>query len=166
MYFFRLFYMQVLDDTWSNRAHQISEKRREVTPPRAVIYDRNGLKIVGNKTYFNLMVIEEKMGEDFDTIAFSDLIGWSLDQVHNRFKEIVKGEGRYYNKYSGKKEANYQKNRAYPFLKELTKEEMVRIAPYLDAFPGFYEEETSMRTYPYPNGANTVSYTHLRAHET
>ena len=158
MYFFRLFYMQVLDDTWSNRAHQISEKRREVTPPRAIIYDRNGLKIVGNKTYFNLMVIEEKMGENFDTLAFSDLIGWSVDEVNNRFKEIVKGEGKYYNKYSGKKEANYQKNRAYPFLKELTKEEIVRIAPYLDAFPGFYEEETSMRTYPYPNGANILGY--------
>ena len=88
MYFFRLFYMQVLDDTWSNRAHQISEKRREVTPPRAIIYDRNGVKIVGNKTYFNLMVIEEKMGENFDTLAFSDLIGWSVDEVNNRFTTL------------------------------------------------------------------------------
>ena len=67
MYIFRLFYMQVIDDSWSNRAHQISEKRREITPPRAVIFDRNETKIVANKTYFNLMVIEDKMGPDFDT---------------------------------------------------------------------------------------------------
>lgn len=150
--------MQVLDDTWSDRAHQISEKRREITPPRAIIYDRNDLKIVANKTYFNLMVIEEKMGESFDTLGFANLIGWTTDLVRERFKEIIKGEGKYYNKYTGKKEANYQKNRAYPFLKEITKEEMVKIAPFLGAFSGFYEEETSMRFYPYPNGANILGY--------
>ena len=150
--------MQVLDDSWSDRAHQISEKRKEITPPRAIIYDRNGKKIVANKTYFNLMFIEKKMSENFDTSSFADLIGWTVGEVNSRFKEIIKGEGTYYNKNSGKTEANYQKNRAYPFLKELSKEEMVRIAPYLDAFPGFYEEETSMRFYPYPNGANILGY--------
>ena len=150
--------MQVLDDTWSDRAHQISEKRTEVTPPRAIIYDRNGLKIVGNKTYFNLMVIEEKMGADFDTLGFAQLIGWESKMISERFVEIVRGEGTYYNKYSGKKESNYQKNRPYPFLKEITKEEMVKIAPFLDSYPGFYEEETSMRYYPYPNGANILGY--------
>ncbi|MDB3905002.1 penicillin-binding transpeptidase domain-containing protein [Crocinitomicaceae bacterium] len=150
--------MQVLDDSWSDRAHQISEKRTEVTPPRAIIYDRNGLKIVGNKTYFNLMVVEGKMGADFDTIGFAKLIGWEPKMITERFVEIVKGEGTYYNKYSKKKESNYQKNRPYPFLKEITKEEMVRIAPFLDSYPGFYEEETSMRYYPYPNGANILGY--------
>ena len=118
--------MQVLDDSWSERAHEISEKRSEVTPPRAIIYDRNGLKIVGNKTYFNLMVIEEKMGENFDTLNFAKLIGWTTQEVHDRFKEIIKGEGVYYNKYSNKTESNYQKSRPYPFLKEITKEEMVK----------------------------------------
>ena len=83
--------MQVLDDTWSDRAHQISEKRREVTPPRAIIYDRNGLKIVGNKTYFNLMVIEEKLGVDFDTVGFAKLIGWEPVMIAERFKQIIKG---------------------------------------------------------------------------
>ena len=120
IYMFRLFYMQVLDDSWSERAHEISEKRSEVTPPRAIIYDRNGLKIVGNKTYFNLMFIEENMGENFDTTSFAKLIGWTTQEVNERFREIVKGEGVYFNKYSGKKESNYQKNRPYPFLKEIT----------------------------------------------
>ena len=109
--------MQVLDDTWSDRAHQISEKRREITPPRAIIYDRNGLKIVANKTYFNLMVIEEKMGKSFDTLGFSNLIGWTTDLVRERFKEIIKGEGKYYNKYTGKKEANYQKKQSLSVFK-------------------------------------------------
>jgi|TARA_B110000305_G_scaffold65165_1_gene72808 penicillin-binding protein 2 len=158
MYVSRLFYMQVIDDSWSNRAHQISEKRREITPPRAVIFDRNKNKIVANKTYFNLMVIEDKMGEDFDTIGFSKLIGLTTNDIHDRFAEIVKGEGIYYNKHNNTRVSNYQKIRPYPFLKELTKDEMAKIAPYLDAFPGFYEEETSMRYYPYPNAANILGY--------
>ena len=35
---------------------------------------------------------------------------------------------------------------------------MARIAPRLDAYPGFFEEETSMRYYPYPNAANILGY--------
>lgn len=158
MYIFRLFYMQVIDDSWSNRAHQISEKRREITPPRAVIYDRNQTKIVANKTYFNLMVIEDKMGENFDTLGFAELIGWSVQDIHTRFAEIIKGEGIYYNKHNDTRVSNYQRIRPYPFLKELTKEEMARIAPRLDAYPGFFEEETSMRYYPFPNAANILGY--------
>ena len=158
MYIFRLFYMQVIDDSWSNRAHQISEKRREITPPRAVIFDRNKTKIVANKTYFNLMVIEDKMGPDFDTLSFAQLIDWSKKEVHERFAEIIKGEGIYYNRHNDTRISNYQRIRPYPFLKELTKEEMAKIAPYLDGFPGFFEEETSMRYYPYPNGANILGY--------
>ena len=150
--------MQVIDDSWSNRAHQISEKRREITPPRAVIFDRNKTKIVANKTYFNLMVIEDKMGPDFDTLSFAQLIDWSKKEVHERFAEIIKGEGIYYNRHNDTRISNYQRIRPYPFLKELTKEEMAKIAPYLDGFPGFFEEETSMRYYPYPNGANILGY--------
>ena len=158
MYIFRLFYMQVIDDSWSDRAHQISEKRREITPPRAVIFDRNHTKIVANKTYFNLMVIEDKMGPNFDTLAFAELIGWTKQEIHERFAEIIKGEGIYYNRHNNTRISNYQRIRPYPFLKELTKAEMAKIAPYLDAFPGFFEEETSMRFYPYPNAANILGY--------
>ena len=57
LYSLRLFYMQVIDDTWVLRAQEIAEKRKEILPPRAVIFDRNGLKIVSNKTYYNLMFI-------------------------------------------------------------------------------------------------------------
>ena len=40
----------------------------------------------------------------------------------------------------------------------MTLEEIARIAPHLENFPGFYEEVTSMRSYPYANGANIVGY--------
>jgi penicillin-binding protein 2 len=157
IYATRLFYMQVIDDTWTLRAQEIAEKRKEITPPRGVLFDRNGKKIVANRTYYNLMMIEDNI-EKLDTVAFAKLIGWTREEVRERFIEIREGEGTYYNKHSGKRTSNYQKIRAYPFLKELTLEEIATIAPHLEDFPGFYEEVTSMRSYPFANGANIVGY--------
>jgi penicillin-binding protein 2 len=135
----------------------VAEKRIEITPPRGVVFDRNGMKIVSNRTYFNLMMVEDEI-KNLDTAAFAKLIGWTVKDVRNRFKEIVKGEGTYYNKITGKRTSNYQKIRKYPFLKELTLEEISSIAPHLENFPGFYEKVTSMRNYPFKSGANIMGY--------
>lgn len=157
LYSFRLFYMQVIDESWKLRAQEISEKRKEITPPRAVIYDRNGKKIVANRTYYNLMMVEADI-QDLDTVAFAQLIGWKVEDVKKRFEEIKTGEGFYTNPNTGLTTSNYQKIRAYPFIKELTLEEIAAIAPHLDKFPGFYEKVTSMRRYPYSNAANILGY--------
>lgn len=157
LYSSRLFYMQVIDHTWVLRAQEIAEKRKEILPPRAVVFDRNGRKIVSNKTYYNLMVIEDNITH-LDTVAFGKLINWTPLQIRERFKEIKDGEGVYFNKSSGRKISNYQSQRAYPFLKELTLDEITTIALHLDNFPGFYEEVTSMRSYPFSNGANILGY--------
>jgi len=157
IYLFKLFYMQVIDETWTLRAQEIAEKRKEIFPPRGVIFDRNGKKIVTNQTYYNLMMVEDSI-QNFDTANFAKLIGWSVQDVRNRFKEIVAGEGTYFNKITGKRTPNYQTIRAYPFLKELTLEEMSKIAPHLANFKGFYEIATSARNYPYKSAANILGY--------
>jgi penicillin-binding protein 2 len=153
----KLFYMQVVDDSWKLRAQQLAEKRREITPPRAVVFDRNGNKIVSNKTYYNLMMVEAEI-ENLDTMALAKLIGWTREEVRERFKEIIDGEGVYKNPVTGKVTPNYQRVRAYPFMKELSADEISEIAPHLDNFPGFYEEVSSMRNYPFANGANILGY--------
>jgi penicillin-binding protein 2 len=157
IYTSRLFYMQVIDDSWALRAQQIAEKRKEISPPRGAVYDRHGKKIVSNRTYYNLMMVEADM-KDFDTVAFAKLIGWSKEKVKARFREIVKGEGKYKNRHTGKTTSNYQKVRPYPFIKEMTLDEIANIAAHLEEFPGFYEEVTSMRSYTYANGANIFGY--------
>ena len=86
IYSIRLFYMQVVDETWTLRAQEIAEKRKEITPPRGVLFDRNKKKIVSNRTYFNLMMKESEM-KNFDTVAFAKLIGWTREEVRERFKE-------------------------------------------------------------------------------
>lgn len=157
VYLARLFFMQVVDDTWKLRAQEIAEKRKEITPPRGIVFDRNGKKIVTNRSYYNLMMCEEDI-VDFDTVAFAKLIGWTPQEVKNRFYKIRKKEGKYYNKDTKKYQDNYQPQRSYPFIEELSNEEIVRIAPHLENFPGFYEDLTSMRSYPFAGGANIFGY--------
>jgi len=157
LYISKLFYMQVVDDTWSLRAEVIAEKRKLITPPRAVVFDRFGKKIVANKTYYNLMMVENKI-IGLDTTAFANLIGWTVEEVKQRFIDIVINEGEYYNRHMGKMDPNYRPYRSYPFIKELTSDEMVKIAPYLENYKGFYKEATSMRDYPYGTGANILGY--------
>ncbi len=157
IYLSRLFFMQVVDDSWKLRAQEIAEKRKEITPPRGIVFDRNGKKIVTNRSYYNLMMKEEDL-VDFDTVAFAKLIGWTPKEVKTRFYQIRVGEGKYRNPNTGKLQENYQKERAYPFIKEMTIDEITRIAPHLEQFPGFYEDLTSMRSYPYSGGANIFGY--------
>lgn len=157
IYLIRLFFMQVVDDTWKLRAQEIAEKRKEITPPRGIMLDRKGRKIVTNRSYYNLMMREEDITE-LDTAAFAELLGWTPQQVKNRFYNIKKGEGKYFNKSTGKWQENYQPQRPYAFIKELSIDEITRIAPHLDRFPGFYEDLTSMRSYPYAGGANIFGY--------
>ncbi len=78
-------------ETWKLEAQRIAEKRREITPPRAVVFDRNGNKVVENKTYYNLMMVEEDM-VDFDTVAFAKLLGMTKDEVLARMRAIRVGE--------------------------------------------------------------------------
>ena len=156
IYFVRLFQMQVVDEQWKLRAQQISEKRKLITPPRAVMFDRNGKKVVSNKAYYNLMFIEKNITH-LDTVAFAELVGMTPLEVRERFIEIRAREGVFKRK-DGVKIPNYQKGREYAFLQELTAEEISLIAPHLDRFPGFFEKVTSMRNYPYAGGANILGY--------
>lgn len=156
----RLFYMQVVDDKWIERAGEVAKKKITIKPPRGILYDRNGVKIVANKTYYNLMFIEDDI-EDFDTVAFSKLIGLSVDSIHQRFAEIRKELDRKTRSKTTGNDTVVNDYRTYlpnAFLKELSADEISNIAMDLSEFKGFYEEPMSMRDYPYPNGANIFGY--------
>lgn len=158
IYLVRLFYMQVIDDKWALRAQEISERRKLITPSRGHVRDRNEKIVVSNKPFYNLMMIEKDI-KNFDTIAFAKLIGWKPSQVSEKFKQIRLEQGYDINPKTGKRDlSRYRKVRPYVFLKEITIDEMARMAPYLYKFPGFYEDLQSVRQYPYPNAANILGY--------
>ncbi|NRA11486.1 MAG: hypothetical protein HRT57_05995, partial [Crocinitomicaceae bacterium] len=157
IYIMKLFYMQVIDDHWKLRAQQIAEKRREITPPRAVVFDRNGKKVISNHTYYNIMVCEDNI-RHLNPKKLGKLIGMTPDEIRNRFQEIKDKEGTYYSRNLKRRDSNYRSFRSYAFKEELTADEMSRILPHLEDHPGFFNEITSMRHYPYGTGANILGY--------
>ena len=160
IYSLRLFYMQVVDDRWIERAAEVSQKRVSVKPPRGILFDRNGQKIVGNKTYYNLMFIEDRI-RDLDTAALAKLLQMEFHEIGERFEAIRRSlDRKTKDKTTGKDTLvnDYRRYMPYAFLSELTSDEIAEIATELPNFPGFYEEPTSMRDYPYPNGGNIFGY--------
>lgn len=156
----RLFYMQAIDDEWIKRAGEVAKQKIIIKPPRGIMYDRNNKIVVRNKTYYNLMFIENQI-HDFDTLAFSKLIGMPVDSIRARFDEIKKSlDRKTRSKITGHDTIvnDYRSYLPYPFIKELTKDEMEKIAVDLPHFKGFYEVPISLRSYPYHCGANIFGY--------
>ena len=65
----KLFFMQVIDDTYAASAE--SNSRRDVIqyPARGLIFDRNGELIVSNQAAYDVMLIPRHMKE-MDTLEF------------------------------------------------------------------------------------------------
>lgn len=156
----RLFYMQIMDTKWIERAGEVAQKKIIIKPPRGIMLDRFDNKVVSNKTYYNLMFVENQI-ENLDTNAFAELVGMEPWEVYEQFENIKKSlDRKTKDKKTGKDTLvnDYRTYMPYAFLRELDAEELSKIAADLWRFPGFYEEPVSMRNYPYPNGANIFGY--------
>lgn len=133
----KLFYMQVVDDEWKTRATRITEASVILKPPRGVVYDRNGELLVSNQAVYDLMIIP-KQAKEFDTLAFSKIIGVDI----NRFKERLKDRSL--------RRAPHQ---SHIILPHVTPSEYASISEQLHKFPGFFGQPTTMRNYPRPIAA-------------
>ena len=160
IYTSRLFYMQVIDDKWIERASEVAQKKIRIKPPRGVMYDRNKKKVVANKTYYNLMFVENRI-KDLDTQALGDLLDMSVKDIEQRFEDIKKSlDRKTKDKKTGKDTIvnDYRRYLPYAFIRELNADEIAEIAIELSRFPGFYEEPVSMRDYPHPHAGNIFGY--------
>ncbi|MGV3559449.1 penicillin-binding protein 2 [Larkinella arboricola] len=141
VYLSRLFYLQVLDDSYSLESSSNSIKRVIEIPYRGQIYDRNGKLIVYNSPVYDLYVTPKKVSIP-DTLAFCRLVG--LERTE--FDSIMAHAKAY----------SYVKPSL--FLRQLSKEDFARIQDALVDYRGFEHITSSMRTYPARTLANTLGY--------
>ncbi|MCC7503456.1 MAG: penicillin-binding protein 2, partial [Flavobacteriales bacterium] len=100
VFILRLFYIQVADDSWKARAADISERKITVFPSRGLIYDRRGELLGANTPVYDIMVVPREV-KAFDTLAFSQLVGVSVEDVRKRLTAA--------SKYSGYKPSEFEK---------------------------------------------------------
>ena len=140
-YLARLFYLQVLDDTYSLGASKNSIKRVVEIPYRGQIYDRNGELIVYNTPVYDLYVTPKQVRIP-DTAAFCRM----MDITTADFDSIM-GLAK-----------NYSPVKPSLFLRQLSKEDFARIQDALVDYRGFEPVISSMRIYPAHTLANALGY--------
>ena len=137
----RLFYMQVVDDKWKDRAAQISENRITTYPARGIVYDRNGVKIISNEVYYDIQVIP-KQAVNTDSVALVKLLGISMDDYVSKMNKARK----------------YSKRKPSELVRQIPPNEFSLIAPELYKYPGFFETARTLRVYPKRIAAHVLGY--------
>jgi len=133
LYIFRLFYLQIIDNSYKFSAENIVLRSVTQYPARGIIYDRNNNLLVYNDAAYDLMVIP-RQAKNIDTIKLCVLAG------------ITKAE--YIKKMKAAKRYSYYKPSV--FVKQISKADYGRLTEELYNFPGFYAQARTLRKYPLP----------------
>jgi len=141
VYILRLFYIQIIDDTYKLSADNISRREITIYPARGLIYDRNGVLLVYNEAVYDLMVIPKQV-KDVDTAELCRIIDMTNKEYNTKIKEA--------RKYSTRKPSI--------FAKQLSKETNAYLQEKMFKFQGFYVQPRTVRNYPMTIAAQTLGY--------
>lgn len=141
----RLFYVQIINENYKVDADNNSMTRELIYPPRGVIYDRNGLLLVGNSIRYDILVTPREV-KAFDTLALAEALDTTADFIRARMD--------YYHRYRTR--IGWQ---TLPFLKMVPQEAYMRFAEEQFLYPGFKAQVRTMREYPFNAGGNLLGYT-------
>src|SRR6185436_15829113 len=85
-YLIRLFYLQVIDDSYKLSANNNVIRPITDYPARGLIYDRNGKLLVYNEPVYDLMIVPRQV-KNIDTLEFCKLIEISVEEFLEKFKK-------------------------------------------------------------------------------
>ena len=137
----RLFYLQIIDDSYELSANNNVLRYVTQYPARGLIYDRNGKLLVYNEAVYDLMVLPRQV-KDIDTLEFCRL----LDITPEGFVQRMK------------KARDYSRFKPSLFEKQISKETYGYLEEKMYRFPGFFVQPRTLRKYPEPMGAHLLGY--------
>lgn len=141
IYLVRLFYIQVIDRSYTLSANNNVLRYVTQFPARGLIYDRNGKLLLYNEAVYDLMVIPRQV-KDIDTAEICRLLGITRDGFNERMK----------------KARDYSPILASAFEKQVSKETYGYIEEKLYRFRGFFVQPRTLRKYPMSIGAHLLGY--------
>ncbi len=137
----RLFYLQVIDDSFKLKSDNNAIKIKYDYPERGYIYDRTGKLLVANQPSYDIMVIPREI-KNLDTLEFCEL----LDVTKEDFiKKIEKAKV-------------YSPRLPSVFLAQLNKKEFAAFQEKIRKYEGFYFQKRSLRDYQVAFGANVFGF--------
>lgn len=141
VYLIRLFYLQVIDDSYIEAAEDNAIQKVVEVPFRGNIYDRNNKLMVSNAPVYDLYVTPKKV-KGLDTARFC-----SIFQISKKdFIETLE------------KAKAYSWQRPSLFLRQLSVEDFAKVQDELVDFAGFSFQTSAFRKYHSVALANAVGY--------
>ena len=137
----RLFYLQIIDDSFLSSANNNVLRKTIVYPARGVILDRHGEVLVQNEPVYDLLVTPREVGE-IDTLLLCELIEIDREGFDRRM-EAAKKHSRF---------------RASIFEKQISARNYAQLQEHLYKFKGFYVQNRTVRNYPDSIAAQFLGY--------
>ena len=137
----RLFYLQILDDSYIKKSDNNAIKIIYDYPERGYIYDRNGKLMVANQPSYDIMVTPGEM-KNTDTLEICSLLNISKEYFIERIN----------------KAKVYSPRLPSVFLPQLNKREFAAFQENIRKFKGFDIVKRSLRDYQVNVGANVFGY--------
>lgn len=135
----RLFYIQVIDSNYKERASNNVLRYEVQYPPRGEIYDRNGEFLVQSKEVYDLMVVPRDV-QPFDTAMMCAIVGVPVEKLRTELDKAKR----------------YSSRRASVVFKLLPKDVKLKLDER--NFPGFYTVYRTIRSYPRKIAGNLLGY--------
>jgi penicillin-binding protein 2 len=137
----RLFYLQVIDDSFKLKSDNNAIKINYDYPERGYIYDRYGKLLVANQPSYDIMVVPKDI-KNLDTTEFCTLLKITKEDF---LKRIAKAKV-------------YSPRLPSVFLAQLNKKEYAAFQEVQRIFTGFYIQKRSLRDYQVAYGANVFGF--------
>ena len=137
----RLFYLQLIDDSYLLSANNNVLRKMVIYPARGVILDRNGEVLVQNEPVYDLLVTPREVRE-LDTALLCELVGIDREGFEKRMKTA----------------RDYSPYKASQFEKQIPSTAYAKLQEHLYKFRGFYVQNRTVRSYPDSIAAQFLGY--------
>lgn len=143
VYIGRLFYLQIIDDSYEKSAQNNAFKVLTDYAQRGVVYDRKGRLLVTNEPSYDLMVTP-KLVKGCDTMALCEVLEITKEEFLKRIKKACQAPN------SPRKESIFEK--------QMSVQRYAVLQEKLYRFNGFDIQARSVRKYPRPIAAHLLGY--------
>lgn len=137
----RLFYLQVIDQSYKVSAENNSQSHVKIYPARGLIYDRNNELLVSNQAAYDVMVVPASL-RTFDTLELCTILNITKDNLEQRLKRA----------------RDYSVRVASVFMKQVSQEDAAALQEKIYRYPGFYLQTRTLRTYTRPVASHILGY--------
>lgn len=137
----RLFYLQVVDESFARLSEDNAIKVVYDYPQRGYIFDRNGELLVSNQPSYDVMAIPRNV-KTFDTAEFCRILNITPQELISKLD----------------KAKVYSPRLPSIIVPQLTKSEYAYFQEKMRNYEGFYIQKRSLRDYQTHNGSNVLGY--------